>query len=267
MRSKQRTRLVAVAAIPILYLSLTYFSWWMSVVGSVLIVLLSKIAWPRRGTAVIGLKMSAKELGLSVLLFGIVLLGSFWLVETIVRREGIQFAPFYKNEEGWLMVIHTIGQTLNEELVLGALLLLFIRSRFKTVSPLLISAGAALVFCLFHSAFFGLRPPQAPNYGSLSLATLLSLFLVGVTRNNCILSTNHIGYAWAIHLGWNIAFMNGSFYWPGSNTKLIEPAMFNLILGDGLLLVVTTMLMILSLTLFLKEKMWQAILPWMTWAG
>ena len=249
-----QAKTVIAVVIVILYLALTYADWWMAIVGSVLIVVLSKLAWSNRGTQVVGLEMSARQIGVSLLLLVVVLMASLWIVQAIAAREGAHFVPVYEDEKRSTRLIHTLGQTLNEEMVLGALLLRFIQGRLKSTRPFAISAGVAAVFSLVHYLFYGLRPPQAPNYGTLSVATLVSLFLVGVVRNNCILGTGHIGYAWAIHMGWNIAFIDGSFYWPETGAKLVEPSMFNMILGDRALVIATSILMVLSLLPYARKK-------------
>ena len=249
----KRFRIMAIALILVFYCALTYGSRWTSIVGSALIILLSRLAWSKGGMGVIGLRIPRQQIGISLFLFCVVLLGSFTIIRAIAMCEGIIFIPVYENREWFSLLVHTIGQTLNEEIVLGALFLGAIKDRFRSVHPFITSTGVALIFSLLHYSFYGLRPPQLVNYGILSVTTLISLFSMGVARNNCILSTGNIAYAWALHLGWNVAFIGGSFHWPGSNTKLTEPSMFNLVLGNRYLAVVATVLTALSFLLFLKE--------------
>jgi hypothetical protein len=54
--TNDQARPAIIVVILILYLSLTYAYWWMAIVGSVLIVWLSKLAWPQKGIEVIGLR-------------------------------------------------------------------------------------------------------------------------------------------------------------------------------------------------------------------
>jgi hypothetical protein len=243
---------MAIALILAFYCTLTYGSRWTSIVGSALIILLSRLAWSKGGMEVIGLRIPRQQIGISLLLLCFVLVGSFTIIRTIATRAGAIFIPVYENRKWLSLLVHTIGQTLNEEIVLGALFLGAIKDRFRSVHPLVTSTGVALIFSLLHYSFYGLRPPQLVNYGILSVTTLISLFSMGIVRNNCILSTGNIGYAWALHLGWNVAFIGGSFHWSGSNTKLTEPSMFNLVLGNRYLVVVAIVLMILSFLLFVK---------------
>jgi hypothetical protein len=254
MLASKRFRIMAIALILVFYCTLTYGSRWTSIVGSALIILLSRLAWSKGGMEVIGLRIPRQQVGISLLLFCVVLIGSFKIISAITMREGITFIPAYENRKGFSLLVHTIGQTLNEEMVLGALFLRSIKNRFRSVHPFATSIGVALIFSLLHYSFYGLRPPQLVNYGILSVTTLISLFSMGVVRNNCILSTGNIGYAWALHLGWNVAFIDGSFYSPVTHAKLAEPSMFNLILGNRYLVVVAIVLMPLSFLLFLKRS-------------
>jgi hypothetical protein len=248
----KRLRIIALALVLVFYCTLTYGARWISVAGSALIILLARCVWSKNGIQVIGLKIPRHQIDISLFLFGVVLICSFQIINVITMREGVIFVPVYENQEWLSLLVHTIGQTLNEEMVLGALFLRAIQNRFKSTHPFVTSIGVTLTFSLLHYAFYGLRPPEWVNYGILSATTLISLFAMGVARNNCILSTENIGYAWALHLGWNVAFIDGSFYSSASHTKLAEPSMFNLILGDRYLVVVAVVLMALSFLLFVK---------------
>ena len=244
----------ALALIPISYLSLTYAGWWTPPVGSALILLLARLAWPKQWTKVVGLNIPRNQIGISLTVLCVVAIASSGIIAAIASSEGIAFTPVWESKTWGLSLFHTVGQTLNEEIVLGALLLGAVKNRLKAIHPLVISATVALAFSLLHYAFYGLRPPGLPNAGVLSTAALASLFAIGVVRNNCILSTGNVGYAWAIHMGWNAIFMNGTYTWPGSDISLAEPAMFDAILGNGYMVAISTALMALSLLLFAKKR-------------
>lgn len=247
-------RVTALVLIPISFLCLTYADWWTPPVGSALIVLLARLAWPKQWAKAVGLSIPLDQAGISLVALCIVAIASSSIIAAIAASKGIAFTPVWESKAWGLPLFHTAGQTLNEEIVLGALLLRAVKSRLKVVHPLAISTTVALAFSLLHYAFYGLRPPGSPNYGALSVATLASLFTIGVVRNNCILSTGNVGYAWAIHLGWNAVFMNGTYTWLGSDVSLAEPAMFNAILGNCYMVAIGTGLMGLSLLLFSKKR-------------
>jgi hypothetical protein len=238
----------------VLYLGLTYNRWWMAPVGSVSILILAQLAWPDRGTEKLGLNMSSGQIGISLFLLGLLSIGSITIVRTVAPGEGLSLLPVYQNRKWATLLVHTLGQTLNEEMVLGVLLLRYVTSRFRSLPPAVVSTIVAMGFSLLHFVFYGLRPPQSPNYGQLSLWTLLSLFAMGVVRNNCILSAGHIGYAWAIHMGWNVGFIDTWFYLPGSDTRLAEPLVFNLVLGNRYLSTIAAVLMMFSFLLYVNKR-------------
>lgn len=247
-----RIRAVAARAIPVVYVLLTYNLWWTAPAGSALIALLARIAWPGNARQALGLAVPGKALAVALLLFCAILAGSFWLTGAIASDAGVDYVPVYANARGLTLLVHTLGQVLNEEIILGALLLRFLQGRLKAAHPAVLSVAAALAFALLHAAFYGLQPPGAPNYGHLAAATLVTLFAAGVARNNFILRTGHIGFALALHAGWNIAFMDSLFFAPGSGAELAEPAMFNLVLGDPRMIAVTAALMAASFTLYAR---------------
>jgi hypothetical protein len=245
-------RISARVLIPIAYFCLTYADWWTAPVASALIVLLASLAWPGRGLDAIGLRIPLAQIGVSLLILCIVAVAAGGIIPTIAASERIAFTSVWESKK-WAALAHTVGQTLNEEIVLGALLLKSIRKKAKSAHPCVTSAVVALAFALAHYLFYHARPPGSWNYGTLSVATLVSLFAIGMVRNNCILSTGNVGYAWALHLGWNAVFVNSTYTWPSSNTRLAEPAMFNVVLGNTAVVAISLALMGLSLLLFTKS--------------
>jgi hypothetical protein len=240
------------ALVPVTYFFLTYTDWWMAPVASALIVLLAGLAWPGRGLDAVGLRIPWIQIGVSLFILCIVVVAAGGIIPAITASERIAFRPAWEGKK-WAALAHTVGQTLNEEMVLGALLLKSIRKKTRAAHPFATSAIVALAFSLAHYLFYRARPPGSWNYGTLSVATLVSLFAIGMARNNCILSTGNVGYAWALHLGWNAVFINSTYAWPNSNTRLAEPAMFNTILGNATMVTISLALMGLSLLLFLKR--------------
>ena len=278
-------RIGAVALIPIAYFLLTYNGkWWTPLAASVLIVLLtslgrvqkqvctfgaqppwtmrenaklflnSYLAWPKRGLDAVGLRIPLAQIGISLLILCIVAVAAHRTIPVIAAHENIVFISAWERKK-WTSLAHTTGQTLNEEMVLGALLLKLIRRKSKSAHPCVTSTAVALTFSLAHYLFYYARPSESWNYGTLSTATLTSLFAIGVVRNNCILSTGNVGYAWALHLGWNAVFINSRYLWQDSYTRLAEPAIFNAILGNTTMVAISLTLMGLSFLLFLKKRM------------
>jgi len=217
------------------YLALTFaHAWgpWTALAGSILIVLLMRAACPRDWRDWLGLRLERKAAACTGLLLALCLGGSWALIARIAGTSGLEFIPYASRPHLSPYYLHTLGQTLNEELVLGALLLFALR-RFLRLPPLGIAVGAGALFSLLHLAFYGGFLPWIghANGGMISGSALLTLFAVGVARNALILGAGHIGYAWALHLGWNAVFLGGTFVRPDALTPFSEPDRFNTFLG------------------------------------
>lgn len=225
----------------LVFLLFTYNTWWLAPLGSALIILLSNAVWPGRNIDLLGLNIPPRHglvsLGLAAGTAGI----AWLLVWGITPTQGITVTPLWSRANWFALVVHTLGQTLNEEMLLGSLLLKSVSNRFKRLPLAAVSVLIALIFSLLHYAFYAIRPPDIINYGLLSLASLVTIFAAGVLRNNCILSTGNIGFAWAIHFGWNLIFIDSVYLLSPSLVELSEPQMFNAVLDSppAMLLVLT----------------------------
>jgi hypothetical protein len=118
----------------VFYLGLTYSRWWMAPTGSVLIFTLAQLAWPERDMEKLGLNVSPKQIGISLFLLGLVSIGSIVIVRTIAPGAGTSVLPVYQNRKWAMLLVHTLGQTLNEEMVLGVLLLRYVTGRFRSLN-------------------------------------------------------------------------------------------------------------------------------------
>jgi hypothetical protein len=138
---------------------------------------------------------------------------------------------------------------LNEEIVLGAILLFTLVYKWK-VSPIIASVCLAVGFALIHYVFY--RWVFADR-GILGISTLVTLFLVGFVRNSLILHTGHIGYSWALHFGW-IAIMFGSRHtYLETNMYVSEHESFNIYLGSTEMLVLSIMMAGIFLAYWIKK--------------
>ena len=228
--SRERRRIgvcttVAVAA----HLALSYHlldGWWWSATATCIILVSGVIAWKTSFPQRLGLCIPRRALvwagGLFVLTFAAALL----LLELMNLGRPTRFYPLTAGE-----YIHFVFYTLNEEIILGALPLFHICRRLRW-RPLAVSLAVAFVFAAAHHVFFKWIFPER---GDLTIVTLITLFWIGVLRNNLILMTGHVGFAWAIHLGW----MSAMF---GSGARLTEPERFNVYLGSTPVFIMTMML-------------------------
>lgn len=235
----RKINLIALIVLVHLVFSYYYFPrYYSSAIGTLLIVFLSWLVWKKEALFWIGLQLNRKKILLTLLAFAVFLVGSYFVIKLVALKTGIQVFPGnYKN------FVHTLFYTLNEEIILGALLLKGIKGTFKKSPDWMISAGVALIFMLIHLAFFKWI---FHNRGDLALFTLISLFAVGVFRNNLILKTGHIGYSWAIHFAW-IYIMLGSHHFIKAQTYYLNDfERFELYLGDVRISAICVALAILS---------------------
>ncbi|MBN1417227.1 MAG: hypothetical protein JXP34_00535 [Planctomycetes bacterium] len=237
-------RAVWIALALIAYAGLTYIpgaawwaGWWISSAGALLIILFGRLAWPREWIDRLGLRLGLRGLAGTAVLCAASLLLFHSIVSVIVRSNALIWVPSSKIPGGRPYYVHTAAQVLNEELVLGALLLLSIRRRWPRPPASAIAFCVAAAFAAIHFAFYAWRPHADPNYGLLSPAALVALLLAGIVRNVLILRTGHIGYAWAIHFAWNVLFFCGYFLRQPEGTALSEPDRFNVILASPILFI------------------------------
>jgi hypothetical protein len=140
-------------------------------------------------------------------------------------------------------MLHTFFYSLNEEIIMGALLLKGIRFRWRKVKDWKISIIVALGFSIIHFVFFKWI---FLNAGNLNFLILLSLFCVGILRNNLILKTGHIGYSWAIHFAWIYPMLGSQHFKSPDKYYLSDFERFDIYLGDYRTVIITALLASIS---------------------
>jgi hypothetical protein len=234
------------------HLGLSYYAfggWWHSCLGSITIIFFSYLAWPTEFIDRIGLRLKRAQIIYSFILALVLLLGASKLILEIARLNKIIVEP-----GGFGNLFHNVFYSLNEEMILGAILLNAIRKNYKRIHPVAISILVAGVFALLHYVVYRWFFNEESARGILTITTLATLFAVGVLRNNLILTTGHIGYSWALHFGW-IAAMFGSNHLNLKNNleDFTEAEIFNLYLGSTWILMMVVSLSVLSFFLYLNR--------------
>jgi len=228
------------------YLIFNYYlfsGWWNSAIGTLLIVYFSYLIWPQQFLQNIGLKISARVLILALCLALILI----YIAYIMMVYLGLNFILISYTSIG--NYIHDVFYTLNEEIILGTLLLSYSIKKHKN-HPIFISFAIALIFSLGHFVFYKWIFLAK---GTLQPGTLITLFMLGFLRNNLILVTGHIGISWALHFSW-VAVMFGSTHLIKLNHELLsEPEKFNLYLGSIEMFLISTILAVSSVFLFLKN--------------
>ncbi len=226
------------------FLSYYYFGgWWNSSAGTLLILIFSYLAWGGDFLHKTGLAIDVRTVCKSMFLAIVVFFGSLLVMRFIAAKFGIQIRM-----TNWRNYYHDIFYTLNEEIVLGALILFFLTGK-AGLKPVVASVILAICFAFIHYVFYRWIFNDRGVIGTL---TLVTLFMVGFIRNTLILRTGHIGYSWALHFGW-MAVMFGSMHVdPVSDRMLSEPLRFNMYLGSAAMLVITAI--IAALLMFIQVK-------------
>lgn len=218
--------------------------WLYSSIGSILIIFLSFLIWGNGFIDKIGLQLNLETFVKSIILVFIIAGCSFFIMKYIGNKNDIRIE--YHN---WRDYYHVMFYVLNEEIVLGAILLFTLVYKWK-IRPVVASICLAVGFALTHFIFYRW---VFTDRGVLGISTLITLFLVGFVRNTLIIYTGHIGYSWALHFGW-IAIMFGSMHINlNTNMYLSEIESFNTYLGSTEMLVLSIILAGIFLAYWLKK--------------
>jgi hypothetical protein len=230
------------------YLLLSYYAlggWWNSSAGTLLIILFSYQVWHKDFSANIGLRTDLKTVIVSIAIAAVVTLCSFLVMKHIAtaREVIIQLAV-------WKDYYHDIFYTLNEEIVLGAIILFWLTRR-KKIRQLWAATGLALAFALIHYVFYKWIFLDS---GIIGITALVTLFLVGFLRNSLILVTGHVGYSWAIHFGWMAVMFGSNHINVKTGITLHDYEKFNLYLGSPLMVVITALLAASALVYLIRNN-------------
>ncbi len=174
----------------------------------------------------------------------------------VSKLDGYNFKPklfYYKTYLGSNYPFHYVlanylyylPETFNEEMLIGALLLLGLERRFKKSEKNFIAIGVAIIFSLMHQGLFKWSPVQSGEL--LTLTTIVTLFFVGILRNSLILKTRNIAMSWAIHISFNMVFFSGLFINGKTGNFPGEPEVFNIVFGNLTMLISTGLIASISI--------------------
>ena len=240
----------------LLKLRFAHWGWIFAAMASVLIIGLMMLRNPTSWKQKLGINFTIKDItGFILLTISLVIL-SFFIVDYVTKQHGFSFEPqiiHYKKYFGATCPFHIaaanylyyIFETLNEEMLIGALLLMGLERRFVKLNRNIIAVLIALLFSLMHQALFKWSPIQPGIL--LTWTTIGSLFFVGLLRNVLILQTRKIAYSWAIHLSFNWIFYAGFILNPVTKVFPSEPEKFNIVFGNSIMFWFTAVLAALSL--------------------
>ncbi|MFH0943684.1 MAG: CPBP family glutamic-type intramembrane protease [Planctomycetota bacterium] len=214
--------------------------WWEYFHSSLVLVLLFRAIGGPGGATRLGLGMKPLGWVYTCGVFLPLFVGAGVLQAGIARSAGISHAwSFFPAN------VDPLFQALNEELILGYVLLWWLVKRLKR--PHLSAWILAVFFAAMHLVFYRWISTLYDSW--LTWQAVATLLLVGVCRNYLILLAGHVGYAWAIHGAWNLWFFGGSWT---EHARLGEPELFNTFLGHPASMAVTLVLAGASLLLVAK---------------
>jgi len=216
--------------------------WWAFVLATAAIGVALRLVLGPEWRACAGLKLSPVQALLVLVAFAVVAAGSAMLLHHVYASAGLRVtAPGMEDQAGFLF------QALNEEILFRALLIGLVIQLARPaglISLILISFGLALVFPAAH---FLLYRYSNPMHLALSVGALATLFCAGVAMNNLYLAFRHIGFSWALHAGWNAAWLPATFYDAATGAILKEPQIFQRLLGAPAVVASACAMAVLSL--------------------
>lgn len=236
--------------------SYRHWGWNTALMASLIILWIFKLRDPHNWKQKLGLGFNLTDgLGFIATTLGLLII-SYFLVDYLSAVKGYFFHPklfYFKdyNAQGfpiWPIIgdyLYYLPETFNEEIFIGALLLMGLQRNFKNLDKNIIAIGVALIFSGMHQALYKWSPVQPGIL--LSTETLMVLFFVGVLRNALILKTRKITYSWAIHLSFNLIFFPGYFISTTTGKFATEPERFNIVFGHPAMVLITGVLATLSI--------------------
>lgn len=236
--------------------SYLHWGWNASLLATVLILLIFRFRDPTDWKQKLGIDFRRTDWIGFIASTVILIIISYFLVGYLATENGFTFKPmilYYKEFTSPEFPFHPIlgyyfyyvFETLNEELIIGAVLLMGLERNFRNLHKNTIAISIALFFSLMHQGMYLWSPVQSGTL--LTYQTVLSLFFVGIIRNALILKTRKVAYSWAIHLAVNLVFFPGYYIHHTTHTMAAEPDKFNLVFGNHTMMILTGIFAVVSL--------------------
>lgn len=240
-----------------------HWGWMFSMLSTILIIFFMRIRDPEKWSRKLGINFKKSDVLKFVIITMLLSVIAFFFVDFVSKVDGYDFKPklfYYKTYLGANYPFHYIvanylyyiPETFNEEMLIGALLLLGIERRFEKLNKNYIVVIVALIFSVMHQGLYKWSPVQSGEL--LTLTTIATLFFVGVLRNSLILKTRNIALSWAIHLSFNMVFFSGLFINTGNGEFPDEPEVFNIVFGNQTMFILSGLLAFASMIWLNMDK-------------
>lgn len=241
-----------------------HWGWMFSLLSTVLIFFFMRRRDPEQWTQKLGINFKKSDVLKFLVLTLLLAVAAYFIVDHVALLDGYYFKPklfHYKTYLGSNYPFHYIvanylyyfPETFNEEMLIGALLLMGVERNFKKLNKNYIVVTVALVFSLMHQGLYNWSPVQSGEL--LTFTTITTLFFVGILRNSFILKTRNIALSWAVHLSFNIVFFSGFFIDIKTNKFPGEPEVFNIVFGNSTILAVSGLLALVSIIWLNSDKL------------
>jgi hypothetical protein len=227
MLSRMRATLHAVflglvAGLSTLAYLLPYFLlpgvWWRAIPSTIVILTLGALAHGKEALAFFGLRLSARELLLSVLLLVVGLLVFRHLILSVVAEEALTTSV----NDYPLGYVHQFFQVFNDEMILRAACLTLVLRVFPY--PKTVVLATAVLFSVGHHMVYRM------NGVLIDWPAMLSFFSFGAIANLLFVRFGHIGSGVALHYAWNFYRFNSVYLLDGR--PLSEGMTFNHVEGN-----------------------------------
>lgn len=199
-------------------------------VGTIAIIFVVKLMEKDNYKKYTGLYFSIK----SIIIHFLLLFTGYFVSSYIISNISISSFVYYRKINFLsLWTVFFYFQSFNEEIITGPFMLnklkLFL-NKFFNISECVLIVIVSIFFSLIHFVMFFRWSQMSCLIGFM---TLINLFLFGLIRNHLILKYKNIFYSLALHLGWNYAFLGGTFMKIPMFVRLREHEMFNLYVGSN----------------------------------
>jgi membrane protease YdiL (CAAX protease family) len=197
--------------------------WWKFIPASLLLLALGYWRFEGEAPEQLGLSVPKNHLFLLLaLLIATYFLSSYWGTKLL---ESNQVLIDSKDIHlGW--VLFPLFQALNEEILFRSFLLDALGD--WTQNKLFASVLSASGFVVAHAVFYPIT-----QGGYLNFIALASLFCLSLALNRLYFRFAHIGFAFAIHAGWNLFQYGGNHFLSSpSGIPISEAELFNTIVGS-----------------------------------
>lgn len=240
----------------LLGLNSPHWGWMFSLLSTILIIYFMRIRDPEKWDQKLGINFKRNDIWRFLIATTLLSILAYFIVDYVSMLDGYNFKPklfYYKTYLGSNYPFHYIlanylyylPETFNEEMLIGALLLMGLERKFKKSDKNYIVIMVALIFSLMHQGLYKWSPVQSGEL--LTLTTIMTLFFVGILRNSLILKTRNIALSWAIHFGFNMVFFSGLFINAETGKFPSEPEVFNIVFGNLTMLASTGLLALTSI--------------------